>query len=176
MAIMIIIVLVLIILAICQTKRNNAKSDIKEEQVDGNPYTTMLQIRPEILSRYSPDRIGCREKSLFIPSEGRRTEILIGTYQQADWLTGGGWEVFNVEANLIGVIDSQSDNIMFYNPANKASGCFAERIQSRSQPMIIDRDTYDWLADFEGDSVEAAAAFVCWAYISQGNKYSDFFH
>lgn len=173
MAIMIIIVLVLIILVICQAKRNNAKRDIEEEKEEINPYTTVLRIRPEIINHYSHSTIGCRDNCLFIPAHRQYSEALVGSFQQRE---DGGWEVFNDEMKEIGRISNESDNIMFSNPVNKAYGCFAERIQSCSQPMIIDRDTYDWLADFEGDSVEAAAAFVCWAYISQGNKYSDFFH
>lgn len=173
MAIMIIIVLVLIILAICQAKRNNANSDTKAEKAESIPYTTVLRIRPEILNHYSHSTIGCRDNCLFIPAHRQYSEALVGSLQQRE---DGGWKVFNDEMKLIGLIANKSDNIMFFNPVNKAFGCFAERIQLRSQPIIIDTDTYDWLADFEGDSVEAAAAFVCWAYISQGNKYSDFFH
>lgn len=172
MIIMVIIVLVLIVLAIHQTKKNSS-GKLKEEGFDSNPYTVILRIRPELLNEYSPSVVVCRDKKLFLPADRQHSETLIGSYRQDE---KSGWTVFDAESNLIGGISNESDNIMFFSTARKTCDALAERIQSCAQPIIIDRDTYDWLASYEGDSVEAAAAFLCWAFVSRGNKYSDFFH
>ena len=42
---------------------------------------------------------------------------------------------------------------------------------------VIDDETYEPIAQYEGDPVEAAAAFICWANeaCTCGNKYTDYF-
>ena len=43
------------------------------------------------------------------------------------------------------------------------------------EKVIIDHDSYDLLGRYQGNPVEAAAAFIAWAYESWGNKYNDYY-
>lgn len=139
-----------------QTSRNINTQPSKAQQLQ---YSTVVNMK--IRSQFGPSKLMCKDGVVYVSTEEK-----IGRYEMK---TGNMW-VYH-EGQLIGSISGESNGISLFN---KQSWRVAEVLESHIG-TIIDNDSYEPIAKYEGDIMEAGAAFVCWAFNSKGNRYSDYF-
>lgn len=152
-------------------------------------YTASLKMT--VPSYYSPPMLFCKDGIVYdssTPSENRT----IGYYQEK---ANGGWDVFcdSAQKHLIGSfsVSSLGDINIFLTLHGEVTSCPWKHTAAVHSPhgilwcaaecltsgtnAIIDKDSYEPLGYYQGNPVEAAAAFIAWAYESHGNKYNDYF-
>ena len=161
---------------LCRPKRG---AQTAEEQEPA--YSTVLRMSREL----GGGELGCRDGVIYY----RGSEI--GRYFHSSFPEG--WRVRDAERCDIGYFTSTSNgtiaiSLTLYGLAVKSPllqakaaesprgmSWFAAMISSSLDGYILSPETYDTLADYSGDPVEASAAFICWAKESSGNIYSDYY-
>lgn len=180
---LVIIVLFIGIIAYVSVSYTHSESKSKRTLKETYPqYSTILRILPSFHS----DILGCKDGNVTLLSS--RDHCSIGTYK---YNSDDEWVVYGDEQYEIGYIRKSSNDYHIYlslhgltmkyphlhsKAASSPHGFFWLPAEALTSPnSIIDRNPCDPIGHYEGDPVEAAAAFICWANYSTGNKYSDFF-
>lgn len=183
--IFLLVIIVLFIGIIAYVSVSYTQSESKSERTlkETYPqYSTILRTLPN----YHSDLLGCKDGTVTLLSS--RDHSKVGTYKL---ISDGDWIVYGDEQYEIGQIHKSSRDYHIYQThygltkkhphmhsivAHSPHGfdwLSAEALTSTNS--IIDRDSYDPIGLYEGNPVEAAAAFICWAKNCTGNKYSDFY-
>ena len=179
----VLLVLVLILVLVVGIGRAKGRGggtsyqDYKQPETLKTPeYDTILHIQPELTNGgYSARTIYCKDGIIY-----RENGIKIGTYKKCE---NGRYEVIGDQMYEIGYCWENSDLIYLslYGRHMSAPHLYPRRDnwlaaeKCQSAKSIIDHDTYAPIGLFEGNSLDAAAGFICWAYDGYKNKYSDFF-
>ena len=80
-----------------------------------------------------------------------------------------------ISLTLYGIAAKSSSLYAKAVKAPRGMSWFAAAISSSLDGYILSTETYDTLANYSGDPIEASAAFICWARESSGNIYSDYY-
>lgn len=147
--------------------------EIRERQ----QYSTVLQT----VSAHPRNVVGCKDGTIYTIT-GNGLGRVIGSYKKE---SNGDLKIYNAEEYEIGSVHNSNIYLLFFGMLKKYPHLdntaylksrkhmwLAAEITERS---IIDSETYTSIFYYDGNTQEASAAFVCWAYEGYDNKYSDFY-
>ena len=167
------------------THTSASPSSVSTPTFEKERYTTTLQIRSPLPS----DVVGCKDGVVYVGAPGSYLGRAIGLYRQ-DF--SGDWMVYSSEQYEIGRVHKSPDGdyhiyLTLFEIVSKSPHLRSRVINSRKEWLwcaaeaipstegLIDHDTCESLGFYRGNPIEAGAAFICWAYTSSRNRFSDYF-
>lgn len=183
----ILLVLLAVFFAVCIHISRKSRPDCPNRPTSSIPntpkpqYSTTLRVYPTVASGFA----GCRDGVIYVPSSSNSGEEVIGYYKQEN---NGDWVVSCDKLFTIGRVHREERIYFDLTGMDKIRPDLHSEIVSAPHgpfwcaaevadvsKMIIDSESYDAVANYDGNAAEAAAAFICWAYHGSRNKYSDYF-
>lgn len=164
-------------------QRKDREKRTEKEETEKQEFDTVLKMD----SIGMGDALICKEGKVYLHTTDRpigyyqmvseaRTTVYCDEDFEIGFVEESGSDV-RIVLSLMGKMEKSARwKELCRQKGNDSMWTAAEAIKhSGNMQAIIDYSSYEPLGHFEGNRIAAAAAFICWAYHSSGNPYSDYY-